>query len=84
MPPVVLSIELLEDLGWDVDPQSVGFLLLGVSVEIGIEDQGLPVHEIQFLCFCKRRNCDAVIEFPRSHDDTIKALWIRRTGSNSQ
>ena len=38
MPPVVLPIEFLEDRRWDIDPESVGFLFLGVSVEIGIED----------------------------------------------
>ena len=72
MPPVVLPIEFLEDRRWDIDPESVGFLLLGVSVKVGIEDQGLPMHEIQFLCFGKRRNCHIVIQFPRFHVDTTK------------
>jgi hypothetical protein len=32
----------------------------------------LPMHEIQFLCFGKRRNCHIVIQFPRFHVDTTK------------
>jgi hypothetical protein len=40
----------------------------------------LPMHELQFLCFGKRRNCDAVIEFPRFHVDTTKGSLDMENG----
>ena len=38
------------------------------------------MHEIQFLGFGKRRNYDAVIDFPRFHTDTIKGSLDMENG----